>query len=154
MEGPEGLDASFRYGVTTDERHQRADGGSEQAGIALHQHPDGIEAYGLIRMREGGDQRGNVGLSQIRDGELSGRFVLDTIDAAEIVFAIRADGGTGLTVLRATRVIVGDDRRIEIEHVHRAVRADTQGDRTEPVVGRTEPLLVLQEEAAFVGGSV
>ena len=105
-------------------------------------------------MGEGGDQRGNVGLGQIRDGELSGRFVLNTIDASEIVFSIRADGGTGLTVLRATRVIVGDDRCIEIEHIHRAVRADTQVDGTEPVVSGTEPLLVLQEEAAFVGGSV
>ena len=80
--------------------------------------------------------------------------MLDAIDASEVVFAVRADGGAGLAMLWAAGVIVGDDRRVEIQDVHRAIRSDAQVDRTEPVVGGTKPFLVLQEKAAFVGRAV
>ena len=105
-------------------------------------------------MRERGDEAGRIGLGQVGVRLRRGGFMLDAVDAAEVVLAVGADRGAGLGVLRPAGVVVGDDGRVEVEDVHRAIGAEGDVDRAEPVVGRTEPLLVLEQEFAAVEGAI
>ena len=93
LQGPEGEDAGLRTGVATDQRRQGADGRGLQAGVTFHEYAQGVETDGLARMRKCGEQAGDVGLGKVGNGELRGGVMLDAIDAAEIVFAVRTDGG-------------------------------------------------------------
>ena len=83
-----------------------------------------------------------------------GVVVLDAVNATEVVLAVRTHRGARLGVQRTAGVVVGDDRGVEVEDVHRAVGTEGDVDRTEPMVHRAEPFGILQDELTLIGGTV
>ena len=154
LKGPESRDAGFGLGLATDHGHERTDGGGEQACVLVHEHAEGVEADDLVRVIERGDESGDVGLGEVRNRELRRGVMLDAVDTAEVVLAVRAHGGAGFAVQGTTGVVVRDDRGVEIEDVKRAVRAEGYVDRAEPMVRRAEPFPILDGHFTEEGRSV
>ena len=102
-------------------------------------------------MVESGDESGDIRLRQVGDGELRSGVMLDAVDTAEVMLTIRTHRGAGLAVHRATRIVVRDDRRVEVEDVQRAVRTERDVDGTEPMVHGAQPFAVLEGDFAEEG---
>ena len=75
--------------------------------------------------------------------ELLRLLVLHFPDAAEVVIAIRPDGGVRRTVQRTAGVVVDHRLVVEVDDVERAVGADAGFDRTEPHVAAADELGLL-----------
>ena len=146
LQGPEGQDAGFGLGIAADHGHERADRGGQEAGLLVHQDAKGVETDDLVRVIEGGDKAGDVGLGEVGNRERRGRLVLDAIDPAEVMLAVRTHGSAGLAVQRAAGVVMRDDRSVEIEDIQRAVRTERDVDGAEPVVHGAEPLALLERD--------
>ena len=154
LERPEGLDAGLDGGAGGEQGGQRSDGGGLRGVVAVEEDADRVEADDLAGVRERGDEAGGVRLGEVGVRLRRGGVMLDAVDTAEVVLAVGADRGAGLGVLRAAGVVVRDDRGVEVEDVHRAVGAEGDVDRAEPVVSRAEPFLVLEHEFAAVERAV
>ena len=106
-------------------------------------------------MVESGDEPGDIGLGEVRDRKLRRGVMLDAVDTAEVVLAVRADGGAGFAVHGTTGVVVRDDWGIEIEYVERTIGTERDVDRAEPMVRRAEPFPILDghftEESRAIG---
>ena len=154
LQSPEGKDAGF--GLTLTKREVRHEGHGRQAGcwIAIHQHAECIETDDLARMAKRCDEASGIGLRKVGVTENGGALVLNAVDAPEVMLAVRAHRGAGLRVLRAARVVVGHDRGVEIEDVHRAIRTERDADGAEPMVRGAEPLRVRQRQLTFVSRAV
>ena len=146
LKRPQGQHAGLRQAVGTGQGVEGARGGGLQAGVTLHQGTQGVESDDLVGMAEGRNEGADVGLGKVGMGEGLGLVMLDAPDAAEVVLAVGAHRGAGLGVKRAAGVIVGDDGRVEVQDVERAVGTELQRDRTEPMVHGTQPLAVLQQK--------
>ncbi len=70
-------------------------------------------------------------------------FVLDAVNAREVMVAVGARGGVVRAVRRAPRVVVDADLVVKIHEVKRAVRADAAVDGLEPIIRAREKMGLL-----------
>ena len=102
--------------------------------LFLGQEPLRRQTHPGVRMFEGVKQFLGIRAGQLRQVITADVLVLNPVDAPVLVVAIRTDRGVARTVLDAADVVVRDRLVIEIEQIHRPIRADAGMHRAKPKV--------------------
>jgi len=87
-------------------------------------------------------------VGQVELRQCLGLIVLNAVNAAEVVFAVRTHAGAGAAVLRTPGIAVGHDRAVEIQHIHGAIRPELHIHRKEPKVLSAQPFAIRHRHVA------